>query len=158
MGTESNGKIKPEIVEYIEKTPLAVLATVKSDGTPVVRTMGAFAQTNGGTTVYFVTVPQAEKTRQIEGNNKVSFLFQQEGQQLAEFRNVALIGKAAKVTADPELNLAAKLISARSPYVKERIEKEGLAIFSVYKVIASEVKFLDYRKGIGPQAIETISL
>jgi pyridoxamine 5'-phosphate oxidase len=156
MGT--NGKIKQEVTDYIESTKLAELATVRSDGAPVVRTMGAFAPADGGATIYFSTLPAAEKTQHIRGNHKVSFLFQHEGQSLPEFQNVAIIGNAAQVTEEAEIAQAAALISARSPFVKERIAKEGRSFFAFYKVSATEIKYLDYRKGVGPQAIEIITL
>jgi nitroimidazol reductase NimA-like FMN-containing flavoprotein (pyridoxamine 5'-phosphate oxidase superfamily) len=150
--------IDKEIAEYIEKTPLVELATVRSDGAPVVRTLGAFAPADGGATVYFVTHPDAEKTRHIQGNHRVSLFFQHEGQALPEFRNVALIGTAARIADGQERARAVELTSARSAYVKERVSKEGDGVFEFYKVTATEVKYLDYRKGIGPGAVRNIVL
>ena len=158
MGKESKDSVRQEIVEYIEKTQLAVLSTVRADGTPVPRTIGAFALDNGGKAIYFATLPDAEKTRHIRDNNRVSFLFQHEGQPLPEFRNVVLIGNAARLNDDSELGRAVELITSRSPYVKERIENEGVGTFGFYKINATEIKFLDFRKGIGPESVETINI
>lgn len=151
-------KIRQEIIDYIDKTLWAELATVRGDGTPVVRTIGAFALDNDGTRVYFATFPGADKTRHISGNNRVSFFFQHEGQELQEFRNAEILGNAGKLTGESEIGLAATLISDRSPFVKAHIEQNGIETFDFYEVKASELKFLDYRKGIGPQAIEVIRL
>lgn len=158
MGSESKGAIRQEIIDYIDQTQWATLATVRKDGTPVVRTIGAFALDKGGASLYFATLPEAEKTRHIRGNNRVSFFFQHEGQQLLEFRNAEVIGRAAKITDGEELGRAVALITARSPFVKEHVEKHGVDTFGFYEVAASEIKFLDYRKGIGPAAVETIAL
>lgn len=153
-----SGKIRQEIADYIERTAFASLATVRGDGTPAIRTIGAFAVGNGGTSIYFATQPEAEKTRHISGNSKVSFFFQHEGQQLQEFRNAEVLGNAARITDGADLGRVAGLIGARSPYVREQIEKNGIGYFAFYEVRATEVKFLDYRKGIGPQAVETVVL
>ncbi|AJE02182.1 pyridoxamine 5'-phosphate oxidase family protein [Geobacter pickeringii] len=158
MGSNVNGKISQEIIEYIGGTLWAELATVREDGSPVVRTIGAFALDNGGSSIYFATLPNADKTRQIEANNRVSFFFQHEGQQLHEFRNAEVIGSAAKIDADDKLERAVRSIAERSPFVREHIEKNGVGTFGFYEVTASEIKFLDYRKGIGPEAIETVIL
>ncbi len=158
MGRDENGKIKQEVVDYIENTQLAVLSTVRDDGTPVPRTMGAFALDDGGRTVYFATVPDAEKTRHIKGNQRVSFLFQHEGQPFPEFRNVVIIGNAALATDEAERGRAIELITARSPFVKERIDNEGAGVFGFYRINATEIKFLDFSKGIGPASVETVFL
>lgn len=154
----STGKIRQEVVDYMDRAALASLATVRGDGTPVIRTIGAFAVGNDGTSIYFATQPEAEKTRHISGNSKVSFFFQHEGQQLPAFRNAEVLGTAARITDGADLGRVAGLISARSPYIKEQIAKSGIGFFAFYEVRAAEVKFLDYSKGIGPQAIETFVL
>lgn len=158
MAISSNGKIRQEIIDYIEATPLAELATVRQDGTPVIRIIGAFTLDKGGTSIYFATFPGAEKTRQISANKRVSFFFQHEGQDLFGFRNAEILGDAVKVSNEGEAIRVAGLISARSPFVKDLIEKNGVGAFEYYEVRGSELKFLDYSKGIGPQAIEVITL
>lgn len=158
MGVASNGKIRQEVIDYIDATPWAELATVRGDGTPVVRTIGAFALDKGGTSIYFATFPGADKTKHISKNSRVSFFFQHEGQDLLGFRNVEILGDAGKVSGDDEATRVAAHISDRSPFVKEHIEKNGIAAFEFYEVKASEVKYLDYGKGIGPQAVEVITL
>src|SRR5512138_1815872 len=93
---EGNGgaAVRPEIVEYIGSAPWAVLATVREDGAPVVRTMANFAPSPDGREIWFSTGPGSEKTGQIRKNGTVSFLFQHEGQEIPSFRNVAVIGDA----------------------------------------------------------------
>lgn len=158
MAVASDGRIRQEIIDYIDATPLGELATVRQDGTPVIRTIGAFALDKGGTSVYFATFPGAEKSRQIGANKRVSFFFQQEGQELLGFRNAEILGDAVKVGDEGEALRVAGLISARSPFVKDLIEKNGVGAFEYYEVKGSELKFLDYSKGIGPQGIEVITL
>jgi general stress protein 26 len=156
MGQDSKGNVSQEIIDYIEQTQWAVLTTVRNDGTPVPRTMGAFAQDNGAKTIYFATLPYTDKTRHIKDNNRVSLLFQHERQSFPEFRNVVVLGNASIINSDEELQRAVTGISSRSPFVKERIDKDEVGSFSFYKVGTSEIKSLDFKKGIGPAAVETV--
>ena len=158
MGETTRNLLRQDSIDYINATSWAELATVREDGTPVIRTIGAFALNEGGTSIYFATFPNADKTQHIARNNRVSFFFQHEGQQLHEFRNVELLGDTGKVTGEEDILHVATLLSARSPFVKEFIEKNGIAVFDYYEVEVTEGKFLDYRHGIGPQAIEVIRL
>jgi uncharacterized pyridoxamine 5'-phosphate oxidase family protein len=158
MGNSMDTRIRQEIVDYMEQTLWAELATVREDGTPVIRTMGAFSIDNGGARICFATMPGAPKTRHIASNSRVSFFFQHEGQDFMTFRNVEALGDAGKITAEEEIRRAAEMICARSPFVKEMIEKNGLGAFEFYEIRVSEIKHLDFGKGVGPQAIEVITL
>lgn len=158
MGNSSDSRIRQEIADYMEQTRWAELATVREDGTPVIRTMGAFAIDDGGARICFATMPGAPKTRQIAGNSRVSFFFQHEGQDFMTFRNVEALGDAARISDEEQIRRTAEMISSRSPFVKEVIEKNGLASFEFYEIRVSEIKFLDFSKGVGPQAVEVITL
>ncbi|ABK98205.1 pyridoxamine 5'-phosphate oxidase family protein [Pelobacter propionicus] len=156
MARGSNGNIRQEIINYMEQTQWAELATVREDGTPVIRTMGAFAIDGGGARICFATMPGAAKTRHISSNNRVSFFFQHEGQDFPTFRNVEALGDASRITKEEDLRRTAERISARSPFVKDLIEKNGLGVFEFYEIRVSEIKFLNFSKGVGPQAVEVI--
>jgi hypothetical protein len=52
--------------------------------------------------------------------------------------------------------VAVASISSHSPFIKERIDNVGIGTFSFYKVRVTEIKFLDYKKGIGPESVETV--
>lgn len=158
MAQDPDGNIRQEIVDYMEQTQWAELATVREDGTPVIRTMGAFAIDRGGASICFATMPGAAKTRQIASNSRVSFFFQHEGQDFPTFRNVEVLGDAARITAEADIRRAAEMISARSPFVRDLIEKNGLGTFEFYGIRGSEIKYLDFSKGVGPQAVEVIRL
>lgn len=147
---------RQEIVDYIETTAWATLATVREDGSPVLRTMGNFAPGRGGRDIYFSTGKEAGKSRQIRANPRVSFLFQHEGQPLAAFRNVAAVGVAELLTGGPGLSLGAETLSARCPHFRAQVEREGLESIGVYRVRVEEIKELDFRRGFGPEAVRSI--
>jgi nitroimidazol reductase NimA-like FMN-containing flavoprotein (pyridoxamine 5'-phosphate oxidase superfamily) len=138
---------KNEIDDYIKDLPFVALAYVRADGTPVQRTLGSFVRHESS--VFFSTRSDAAKVREIEGNPRVSLLFEAENQQLSAWKNVLLIGKALPVTTDSELKLATELLGARRPRFKERIEKEGLKNTRLFRFDAEEIEFLDYAKGTG---------
>ena len=143
----STQNLKSEIDEYVNGVPFLALAYVRSDGTPVQRTLGSFVRHES--TVFFPTRIDAAKVRDIESNPRVSLLFEAENQQLAAWKNVLLIGKALPVTTDSELKQATELLGARRPRFKERIEKEGLKNTRLFRFEAEEIEFLDYAKGAG---------
>jgi general stress protein 26 len=143
----STQNLKSEIDEYVNGVPFVALAYVRSDGTPVQRTLGSFVRHES--TVFFSSRSDAAKVRDIESNPRVSLLFEAENQQLAAWKNVLLIGKALPVTTDSELKQATELLGARRPRFKERIEKEGLKNTRLFRFEAEEIEFLDYAKGTG---------
>ena len=147
--------VRRDIVDYIEETAWATLATVREDGSPVLRTMGNFAPGPGGRHIFFSTGKEAGKSRQIRANPRVSFLFQHEGQALAAFRNVAAVGEAELLNGGPELALGAETLSARCPHFRAQVAREGLDSIGVYRVRVEEIKALDFRRGFGPEAVES---
>lgn len=152
----SDEKLEGEVIDYIAKTRLAILATVRGDQAPVVRTIGSFAQ--DGLNIYFSTGKETAKVKQIEGNKVVSLFFQQEGQEIGTFKNVALIGEAEKVREGNELTKAVELLGNRNPRFKARIEKGELEKVAIFKVQPKEVKYLDFSKGHGEDALQEIVL
>jgi hypothetical protein len=144
------------IVDYIEATAWATLATVREDGSPALRTMGNFATGAGGRHIYFSTGKEADKSRHIRSNPRVSFLFQHEGQELAAFRNVAAVGNAELLTGGPDLSIGAETLSARCPHFRAQVDRDGLDSTGVYRVRVEEIKELDFRRGFGPEAVVTV--
>jgi nitroimidazol reductase NimA-like FMN-containing flavoprotein (pyridoxamine 5'-phosphate oxidase superfamily) len=138
---------KQEIDGYVKNVPFAALAYVRSDGTPVQRTLGSFARHD--INLFFSTRIDAAKVKEIENNPRVSFLFEADNQQLPAWKNVLVIGKAAPVTGDSELKLATELLSARNPRFKERVSKDGLKDTQVFRLQTEEIQFLDFAKGQG---------
>lgn len=141
-----------KINDYLEKTPYIVLATVNKDQSPVQRTLGAFALE--GYVTYFSTSKGAGKVEQIEGNPRVSVLFQHEQQPLPQFVNVSITGTAKEVTEQSEVERVVKLIGDRVPKFKERAELGNLKDSLFYRVDPSEATILDFSKGFGPAAVQ----
>lgn len=149
-------ELKDKIIEYVSQTRWATLATVRDGKIPVLRAMGSFAP--DGLNIYFSTPKATAKVGEIAKNPWVTFFFQHEGQELPTFKNVALIGQAAEVTDDAGLKKAVELLSARNPRFKDRVEKGELKTTAIFKIVAKEVKFLDFSKGFGKDGIQELKV
>ena len=153
----STDDLKQIAAEYISKTKWATLATVREDGAPVLRAMGSFAP--AGVNVYFSSRKGQAKGRHLKANSWVNFFFQHENQELASFKNVAIVGKAEDLPEDgAEYKKGVELLSARNPRFKERVERGELKDTAIYLIRTQEIKYLDYSNGIGNQAIQEVIL
>lgn len=145
-----------DIPTYLNETRFVVLSTVGADAAPVSRTLGAFAA--DGFVVYFSTGKGSEKVRQLRSNPNVAVLFQHEQQDLKAFVNVAISGTAAALAEGDELGRAIRLIGARNPRFRERAEKGQLGESLVFRIQPKEVKVVDFSRGHGPAAVQSITL
>jgi general stress protein 26 len=138
---------KSEISDYVNATRFATLAYVREDGSPVQRSFGSFAL--AGYDVIFSTRKAAAKVRDIVTNNKVSFFFEHESQELANWRNALFVGEAHKIEEPRELDWAVGILSERNPRFKERIEKGELPNIQLFKLKTRDIEYIDYGKGAG---------
>ena len=136
-----------EIAGYANSARFASLAYIRHDGSPVLRTLGSFALT--GYDVIFSTKKEAAKVREISENNKVSFYFEHDGQQLPTWKSALFIGEAHKVEDARELDWAVGILSDRNPRFKERIARGELPTIQLFKVKTRDIEYIDYGKGPG---------
>ncbi|MBJ6724345.1 pyridoxamine 5'-phosphate oxidase family protein [Geomesophilobacter sediminis] len=136
-----------EVTTYVDKTRFAVLAYVREDGTPQLRSMGSFVP--DGLKLYFSTRKDAAKVGEIGKQERITFFFEHEGQELNQWQNVHLAGPAARVEEGEEYRRAVQLLSERNPRFKERVEKGELPNIQLFRLDTEEVEFLDYGKGFG---------
>lgn len=150
--------VRKQAEAYIGSTRTVILATVTGEGAPAIRTLAGFA--NDGLTIYLSTSKTAGKVEQVKANPHASLLFQQEGQELQEFRNVTLTGTIAKVCpkCGDEFERAVSLLGERNPRFKERAERKELDGTAILKFTPTKLKYLDFSKGVGPASVEEIKL
>jgi len=149
-------ELQKTVLDYINQTKWATLATVREDGAPVLRVMGSFAL--NGVNILFSTRKNAAKVRHLAKNKNVSFYFQHENQNLEVFKNVAVIGRAEEVAEGADYQRAVEILSARNPRFKGRAERGELGDTAIYRIHTTEIKYLDYSNGVGPAAIQEIIL
>ncbi len=138
---------KEEVVNYIDQSRFAVLAYVRNDGAPVLRSMGSFVPYEQD--IYFSTRKEAAKVKDIVERGRISFFFEHDGQELSQWKNVLLLGDAVKIDGGPELDQAVELLGNRNPRFKERVAKGELPNTQIFRLSTEEIEFLDYGRGVG---------
>lgn len=140
-----------EILDYIAASKFGLLTYVRSDSAPISRAMGSFAP--DGINLFFSTGADSAKVREIAGNGRVSFYFEQDGQAPENWKSVLLIGDAELLEGGDSYGAAVNLLAAKSPRFRERVEKDELAGAAIYRINTREVQFLDRSKGYGPPTV-----
>jgi pyridoxamine 5'-phosphate oxidase len=136
-----------EVLDYITNTKFAILAYVREDKTPLLRSMGSFALS--GFDLYFSSGKDTSKVTEIIKNPQVSFFFEHDNQNLEGWKSVLLLGRAELLIAGTEYNNAIELLSNRNPRFKERVVKGELTSTAIFKLKTREIEYLDYSKGFG---------
>jgi nitroimidazol reductase NimA-like FMN-containing flavoprotein (pyridoxamine 5'-phosphate oxidase superfamily) len=145
----SQAAARTEIDTYIVDSRYALLTYVRSDFSPISRTIGSFAP--DGENLFFSTGKESAKVREIEKNKRVSFYFEHDNQVPENWKSLLLIGDAEPLTAgSTEYEKAIERLGAKSPRFRERIAKGDLDSTVIYKVKTSELEYLDRSKGKGP--------
>jgi nitroimidazol reductase NimA-like FMN-containing flavoprotein (pyridoxamine 5'-phosphate oxidase superfamily) len=149
-------EIEQNLKEQAAKVGHITLGTVDENGYPAQRTLASFAV--AGETVYFSTSAQSRKISHLRARPQVSVLFQQDGQQLGVFVNLAVTGRASVITDPVEFQKAGSFIAARSPRFKDRWEKGQVgAETALVKVEPVELRWTDLSKGPGPASVTVIA-
>jgi pyridoxamine 5'-phosphate oxidase len=136
-----------EVLNYITNTKFAILAYVREDKTPLLRSMGSFALSSFD--LYFSSGKDTSKVTEIIKNPQVSFFFEHDNQNLEGWKSVLLLGRAELLIAGTEYNNAIELLSNRNPRFKERVVKGELTSTAIFKLKTREIEYLDYWKGFG---------
>ena len=145
----SHSEIQGEILKYILDAKYALLTYVRSDLSPISRTMGSFAP--DGENLYFSTGKESSKVREIEKNKRVSFYFEHDNQAPESWKSLLLIGNAEQVSAgSTDYDQAVERLGAKSPRFRERIAKGDLGSAAIYRIRTSELEYFDRSHGNSP--------
>jgi nitroimidazol reductase NimA-like FMN-containing flavoprotein (pyridoxamine 5'-phosphate oxidase superfamily) len=152
----SQSEIQTEIQQYIRDAKYALLTYVRSDLSPISRTMGSFAP--DGENLYFSTSKESSKVREIEKHQRVSFFFEHDNQAPESWKSLLLIGHAEQVSdGSTDYERAVERLGAKSPRFRERIAKGDLGSAAIYRIKTSEFEYLDRSKGSGPLSKVVVS-
>jgi nitroimidazol reductase NimA-like FMN-containing flavoprotein (pyridoxamine 5'-phosphate oxidase superfamily) len=146
----SDTQLRNEALAYIANSRFGLLTYVRRDGAPITRAIGSFAP--DGENIVFSTQSKSGKVSAISSNERVSFFFEQDGQELAQWKNVLVIGNAVPAESDAENARQAAILGLRNPRFKEKIEKDGLNGTSIFTLKTEEIQYLDRSKGAGGTA------
>jgi nitroimidazol reductase NimA-like FMN-containing flavoprotein (pyridoxamine 5'-phosphate oxidase superfamily) len=140
-------ELKQEIAQYVKDIPWGVLAYVRPDGVPVQRTFGAFVFDNDD--IVFSSRKAAAKVPAILNHPKVSFFLERMDQELGAWKSVLYTGEAAPIEDPEELKTALNALAARSPFIKDMVERNAMGDFQLFRLRTSEIEYLDFGKGFG---------
>ncbi|NMW22544.1 MAG: pyridoxamine 5'-phosphate oxidase family protein [Chlorobiaceae bacterium] len=145
----SHSEVKTEILKYILDAKYGLLNYVRSDQSPISRTIGSFAP--DGENLFFSTGKESSKVREIEKNNRVSFFFEHDNQAPESWKSLLLIGDAEPVSVGSAVyDTAVERLGAKSPRFRERIAKGDLANAVIYRIKTSELEYLNRSNGNTP--------
>jgi|WetSurMetagenome_2_1015567.scaffolds.fasta_scaffold423044_1 general stress protein 26 len=140
-------EIQSDAIRFIEENPVPLLITVGQENAaskPFARYIGPVASV--GLDIYFVTRTDSHKVKQMEDNPAVICFFQKANQLPEDFKSVAVIGKASRLSEEIEFNRALDLLGQKSAAYRKYIEKEGSASWAMYKVTAASLDYTDFSK------------
>lgn len=141
-----------EILQYIVDSRYALLTYVRSDLTPISRTMGSFAP--DGVDLFFSTGKATAKVPEIEKNRRTSFFFEHDNQAPEHWKSLLLIGDAEPLSAgSSDYDKAVERLAAKSPRFRERVEKKDLDSAAIFRINTRELEYVDRSKGNSPTKI-----
>ncbi|WFR54780.1 pyridoxamine 5'-phosphate oxidase family protein [Anaerocolumna sp. AGMB13025] len=126
-----------KIKEYLKMNQTIILTTIDADGIPDIRTLGGYGISDYD--IYFATLKESNKVKQLEGNSNVAVFIQHENQFISKFFNVTIYGKACLINNEKEYETGKTLIISRKPSLK--IQKDT---HYIYKILPEKIKVLDF--------------
>jgi len=123
------------------------LATIRPDGYPQANTV---SYVSDGLTVYFGTMRDSQKVRNLQSCNKISLMIAVPYADWGDIRGLSM-GGTAKILLDDESESrrAAQLLTKRYPAVLDTPPPGDPGKIVFIKVTPEVVSVLDYRKGFG---------
>ena len=138
-------KTRADIIAIIDATDDMTIATMREDGFPQATTV---SYVNDGLKIYFGTVADGQKARNIAQNNKVSLTINRPYDNWGEITGLSMGAIATPVTEPEEFDKVGGLLFQKFPQIPEytSTETDTLTLFRIDPVVIS---LLDYRKGFG---------
>lgn len=135
-------------IDYIEKSPFALLVTVGEENRPSTRLVGPVV--NDGLVVYFVTRIDSRKAGHMKSNPFVTLVFQKANQLVEKFTSVTINGHVSIVPEGDEFKTAVEKLGKVSPGYLKYINKDNFKSWAFYKVSADTLEFVDHSKSTRP--------
>lgn len=135
--------IKHEIVHYLSKRRFITLATTTKKGEPITH---AVAFINKGPIVYFSTIKQSRKAKNIVKNSNVAYSLFDAVEHLDELRTLQMVGIAKIVKNKNESEEALKILKQKFPLMVNMPRNSDNIIV---KINPKTCYFSDYTKRFG---------
>jgi general stress protein 26 len=137
----SNEGIRQKISDYLQSHNILTLATVTAEGKPQAHTV---TYVNEGTTVYFGTLKDTRKARNIMNNSSVAFTVDEDYPDWNVIQGIQMSGQASLLTDQGELERIGKMYMEKFPQAADLPKSENMIMI---KITATNGYFLDNTKG-----------
>lgn len=135
--------IKDKMSEYLSTHTFLRLATVSPEGRPMAHTL---AYVSDGFTLYFSTNKHSRKAVNIMNNPFVSYVIDENDENIATVKGVQVDGEASIVTDEGELKKVEELLQKKFPFFKGAKSSPNICLCKVSPLIGW---FLDYTVRFG---------
>jgi general stress protein 26 len=119
---------REKISNYLTSRPYLNLATVTSERTPVVHTVGFVSE---GATVWFMTDRTSRKAVNMMSNPAVAYAVDEDHTKLGVIQGVQMEGTASLVTDEGEMQKVFELMGSKFPQIKDIPDSPNYVIFKV---------------------------
>ena len=140
-----NPKQRKQITSIIDGVKDMTIATVREDGFPQATTV---SYVNDELDIYFMTGAEAQKTKNIENNNKVSMTFDSDYEDWQHIEGLSMAGLADFVTDPEKQSEINQMLLDKFPQAANMEPMEGVEPVYVH-VAPVVISLLDYQKGFG---------
>lgn len=139
-------------VNFLRESKAALLTTITEDNLIDCRMVGPFL--NDDLIVYIFTLNNSNKAKQILKNPNVSLYFQNNFENIKEFKSLLINGNAVNVISTDEILNLKKQLEIKSKGYKEWIDKDGWDKWSIIKIQPKSLKYVDSSRWCEPQIIK----
>ncbi len=133
---------KQRIADYLASHRYLALATVCSDGSPIVHTMGYVSD---GPTVYCSTFRDRRKVRNISHRSSVAYVVHEHYDDPDLIQGVQMVGRASIVEDPAKITRVAKLMLQVFPPFAREYPGEEIVFIEIEPV---EALFIDFSKSL----------
>jgi uncharacterized protein YhbP (UPF0306 family) len=143
--------VPPHVLEYLRAHNTLSLATASPTGVPHAST---FVYANDGLTIYFCTRPETTTARQIDQNPAVAFTIDEYYPDWSKTKGIQGTGDC-RVLLDPQgIRHGVELFQQKYPFLSDA----RTANLSFFRIVPSEVQFIDNESAGGEQVGQTLGV
>ncbi len=137
--------LRDQIISIIDDVDDMTIATVRADGFPQATTVSYM---NDGLNIYFMTVADGQKTRNIARNNKVSLTINRDYKDWNDIEGLSMGALATAVLDPQEKEKIGTLLLKKFPEAAQYEPGDDIDL-TFFRLEPKVISVLDYKKGFG---------
>lgn len=142
-------ELEQKIIRYLEDHTMSTVATVDAENNRP--HASAVEYVNDGLNIYFVSIPDTCKTKNMDANPSVALTINESYLDMRGTQGIQYYGVVSKVT-DPVRHAEIQEMFF-SKYIMFRMIKWDFSRAWFYEVVPQRIDFIDYRKRFGNKEI-----